>query len=520
MRKILRLLLIAAILSGTTFIGFAQQTYVKQVIVVNGGKWESTAPFTDYVTVSKYDPVLKSYSVFDTIKTQSTQSVLIDSNYAYVAAADSLVMYNLNTYSRIAAKGLPGVKKMAVYDSSLIVTRGFGASNNYVVVYNRYTLDSVTAFTSISDQCNDIIVEGDTAYVAVPGAWNATVGKLAVINLKDMAFVRELNLDTLGKGIESLFADGSKIYTVNSIGWGMNGMLGHYNIATAVMDTFVELGTPASKGIYYRGTPNYLYADFGNGLGIYNTGTMQIEDTSLISTSFASGVTDTKNELFYLTTTDYSTYGKFFIYDFSGNLVDSMDVGISPEAIAVDYRVNNAPVAANDNVTTKENTAVVIDVKSNDNDPDTDNLTTSIVSNPPNGTANLLNADSIQYTPNNSFTGKDSLVYKICDVQGLCDTANVVITVNPSTSVTDNSIENRFSIYPNPAKDILNVLSSEKFTDLNIAITDITGRTIFRKTNLLDKNDFTINISDLLDGVYLITFSNEDYSVTKKIIKN
>src|ERR1035437_7340767 len=77
--------------------------WVNQVIVANGGKFETIPPFADCVSVQKYDPVSHAVTVFDIIRTQSVQDLIIRGNFAYVAAQDSIVMYNLDTYHRVAA---------------------------------------------------------------------------------------------------------------------------------------------------------------------------------------------------------------------------------------------------------------------------------------------------------------------------------------------------------------------------------------------------------------------------------
>jgi gliding motility-associated-like protein len=75
---------------------------------------------------------------------------------------------------------------------------------------------------------------------------------------------------------------------------------------------------------------------------------------------------------------------------------------------------------------------VAIDVQNNDNDPDFDQLSTGIVSQPLYGTA-TLNGRLIMYQPNAGFTGTDSFTYIICDngVPSLCNNARVIITVQP-----------------------------------------------------------------------------------------
>ena len=59
-------------------------------------------------------------------------------------------------------------------------------------------------------------------------------------------------------------------------------------------------------------------------------------------------------------------------------------------------------------------------------DLDGDALTTEILDSTNSGTLILLNGDSIQFTPDANFNGKDTLSYRICDNGSpvLCDTAN------------------------------------------------------------------------------------------------
>lgn len=91
---------------------------------------------------------------------------------------------------------------------------------------------------------------------------------------------------------------------------------------------------------------------------------------------------------------------------------------------------NIRPDAVNDITSTFKNTLKKIGVLANDNDPDGNSLTVSIITLPVNGTA-VLTGDSISYTPNLTFRGKDSLQYKICDngIPSLCDSAWVFITI-------------------------------------------------------------------------------------------
>ena len=76
-----------------------------------------------------------------------------------------------------------------------------------------------------------------------------------------------------------------------------------------------------------------------------------------------------------------------------------------------------------------------------------------------------------------------------------------------------------FTVYPNPANNILNV--SNKANDLinNIQINDLTGKTV-KESNFIAQSTIQMNIADIAAGVYMMTINTEQGSITKKIVKN
>jgi hypothetical protein len=99
---------------------------------------------------------------------------------------------------------------------------------------------------------------------------------------------------------------------------------------------------------------------------------------------------------------------------------------------------NTNPVANNDSIITSGNTAVTIDVLTNDTDMDNDVLAVLEVTQPAYGTAVINPAPStgsgqatITYTPNASFIGDDTFYYTVSDGRGGTDTAVITVTVTP-----------------------------------------------------------------------------------------
>jgi uncharacterized delta-60 repeat protein len=122
-------------------------------------------------------------------------------------------------------------------------------------------------------------------------------------------------------------------------------------------------------------------------------------------------------------------------------------------AIARYFGNNRPPTAANDAVTTNENSAVVISVRSNDTDPDGDALTISSVNTA--GTLGLVTINTngtITYNANGAFeslaTGQsttDTFSYVISDGFGGTATATVTVTITgindaPTVAATTSSV--------------------------------------------------------------------------------
>jgi hypothetical protein len=95
---------------------------------------------------------------------------------------------------------------------------------------------------------------------------------------------------------------------------------------------------------------------------------------------------------------------------------------------------NNPPVANNDNASTNEDTAVTIKVLANDKDRDRNALTTSLATNPANGTVTHNVDGSFTYTPNPNFNGTDTFTYTASD--GIASSA----PAHPSREMTMSSL--------------------------------------------------------------------------------
>ena len=101
--------------------------------------------------------------------------------------------------------------------------------------------------------------------------------------------------------------------------------------------------------------------------------------------------------------------------------------------------VDDLPSANWDGFSTNEDTPFSGSVASNDAPSGDGGNVWSLVTPPSHGSVSVNSNGSIIYTPTSNYNGPDQFIYQLCDVDGDCDTALVVLTV---VSVDDLPIAN------------------------------------------------------------------------------
>ena len=120
--------------------------------------------------------------------------------------------------------------------------------------------------------------------------------------------------------------------------------------------------------------------------------------------------------------------GKVFTDTFTYTVTDSAG---NTSTATVTVRIlppNQGPVAQDDQVETKPDTPVIIDVLANDSDPDGDKLKIESYGKPGYGTLTVKEGIFV-YTPQKGFVGTDSFDYNVVDSSGRISHAFVTITV-------------------------------------------------------------------------------------------
>lgn len=87
------------------------------------------------------------------------------------------------------------------------------------------------------------------------------------------------------------------------------------------------------------------------------------------------------------------------------------------------------PRAVNDNATTDEDNSTLINVVANDKGLDKGGIVVTVISQPTNGSAEVLADNTVRYTPNGLYNGNDIFTYRVSDGNGGYDEADVTVSV-------------------------------------------------------------------------------------------
>ncbi len=331
----------------TCFEGIGQFT-VNRIVVGAGGIYGNP---DDHVMINGYDPASQNSSVIGEVFRESIQDMVIAGDYAYVAAEDSIVKFDLINNTKIAAVYESNLSRLFYHNQFLYVSRrsdinGAPVDGIYLKVFYAYNLEHFYDVEGINADAAGIAVANDSIYVAVPGDWMSTEGRLAILSA-DLELDTLINLGSGAVGISDLFVTEEKLYSVNRSPYlSIQGSVTEYFFNTGDWQNHV-FDHIVGRGVEIINNELFLVMDYGIGYFDLNTGTLS--DSLLIddpgSSSFlyiADAVYDHDDSLFYVSITDYFSTGYGKIYNLSGTETGSFEAGISAEALAVQYELNSA----------------------------------------------------------------------------------------------------------------------------------------------------------------------------------
>lgn len=113
-------------------------------------------------------------------------------------------------------------------------------------------------------------------------------------------------------------------------------------------------------------------------------------------------------------------------------------------------------------------------------------------------------------------TGVDRLMFGYDNYGSGFTIDNIVVTTN--TGSNSDFAKNSFTVYPNPATDMLNLTAKDADGINNISITDVNGRTV-KQQKFDGAASVQVNVNDLNSGVYFVAVESAQGNGTTKFVK-
>jgi hypothetical protein len=523
----------------------------KQVVFVNGGQFGNLSG-----NIQVYDPKTNTTSkLADLDAANSVQDVEALGRYVYISADYYILKYDMATGAEVTrrytqdtqeteadgqGKEAYGVNhSMTLYKNWLIVTRQNSAAapeDGYNVrIYNKQDLSLVKKIP-VKTQAADVVIVGDSAFVALNGGFQGNSGQLAIIDLVNLENKEEYDFGNAGTGIMQMFAQDNVLYIL------AQSKLLKYSIKEHTHEAYdLPIGhSDASSSPFAVGIiDGMLYSklmdeSWNKGFGRVNLETATIDKLDVIgmstdpeivdnSYSLMASAYDREEERFYFTFGQWWGWGIGLIYDKEGNKVGSFEgVQDSPERMAISYGVtNSSPYNAVLLKTVDAPRGLGTSITLSEYFGDDDN-------------------ESLRYTmttPDNSATSwitlKDGVLTASPAANARLDTVLITITANdqyyddPAVQNVEVIVREKVitslpqepfvqTVYPNPVKDVLNV----KVTALPAAmyITDTRGNRVAEHV-MTEKSNATVDLRALPTGLYVLTLRQGARVVRTKIVK-
>ena len=377
---------------------------------------EEDTPVSGQVKATDADGDTLTFALGTTTPAHGTVVVNADGTWTYTPAAD----YNgSDSFTVTVSDGNGGT-------ATSTVNIGVTPVNDAPVAVNDSATTPEDRAVVIDVRANDKDVDGDT---------------LTITQVNGQAISTTQSVTLAGQGVVSLNADGTLTFTPAADYNGQvkfsytvqdpSGESSTANVTvdvTPLSDTPVAVHdtatTPEDTAVVIDVLANDTDADGDklsvtaiNGQAISATQSVTIDGQGVVSLN-ADGTLTFTPAANYHGTVEFS----YTVTDGQTPVNGNVTVNVTS--------VNDAPVAADDRVTTPEDTPIEVDVRANDSDADGDKLTVTAVTQAAHGTVTINPATGNPvYTPAADYNGTDTFSYTVTDPSGATSTATVTVTV-------------------------------------------------------------------------------------------
>ncbi len=319
----------------TALILLSSMAFSQKALILNGGQFGNPQ---ENVNLQIYDVLSQQYSQIDTIYTESVQELILEGEFAFIAAQDSIVKYNLSNETRVAAAEFLGMstKDLCIVGNELWVSNFYGQSNNNIYIYDKDDLSFIDSIIDVSRASGSMVYDGNDFVYASQNSSSAsfadTLGIIIKIDANTKAIVDTIDFDNYTENIGQLFIHNNLLISINA-----------NTIATASLSNnqknrydynhYFGVGNQSGYSIY--SDTLFLIADAD--IAAISLNDFSVLDSNILGTDLIAFDYDTINHHFYTTRTDFFSYTEGAIYDRSGQNLDSLIVGFSPEAVRIYY---------------------------------------------------------------------------------------------------------------------------------------------------------------------------------------
>ncbi|MCX6209960.1 MAG: T9SS type A sorting domain-containing protein, partial [Bacteroidetes bacterium] len=118
--------------------------------------------------------------------------------------------------------------------------------------------------------------------------------------------------------------------------------------------------------------------------------------------------------------------------------------------------------------------------------------------------------------------GPFSVSYTVTNSNG-CTNARTIagnVVLCPARGITNNSVmtsDNNFTMYPNPANNVVKIDINKLVGNGQIIVTDMLGKQVVKQSLSIGMNN--VDISKLTKGFYMVSIVTSEGKTTKKLIK-
>lgn len=141
------------------------------------------------------------------------------------------------------------------------------------------------------------------------------------------------------------------------------------------------------------------------------------------------------------------------------------------------------------------------------------------------GLANYNTADkTLRYTASslqNVELGKSVVSVRVAVKGTSIDAADFTSAVaylngeKVQVELSGNAADNMVNVYPNPAKDVVNVIASE---DATVQLISLQGNSVVLQQNIVANQNQVLNTQALANGIYMMKVYNNNFVTTKKVV--